>query len=81
MQHIQSKTTVSVTTTSSRQFLSRLVEKPLLLNFFSGKAVYIVGAHKASSLAIDASGAVYEWGSSKYNVKNDSTDIEKTYAV
>ncbi|KAL4508402.1 hypothetical protein ABPG72_003706 [Tetrahymena utriculariae] len=59
---------------------NKIIEKPLLLSYFSGKFINAVGAHKASSLAIDLNGAVYEWGTNKFN-NSESLGFEQTFQI
>lgn len=47
----------------------------MLLSFFTGKFINTVGAHKSSSIAVDLNGAVFEWGSNKFN-GNENSEFE-----
>lgn len=37
-----------------------------------------MGAYRASSIAVDLNGAIYEWGANKFN-KSESSSIEQTF--
>ncbi|EGR27148.1 hypothetical protein IMG5_201730 [Ichthyophthirius multifiliis] len=61
-------------------FFLRIIDKPLLIAEFSGKQICCVGAYKASSIAVDINGNVYEWGKYKYN-QIDNSNIEMTFVL
>lgn len=65
---------------NSSFIFNRIIDHPLLISNFSGKFINVVGAYKASSMAVDLNGKVFEWGACKF--KNiDTSAIDQTFSL